>query len=148
MLDAYRDLIDGLTEESTTLRKILGDPVPDDLDPAAVALLKETRGREAAVLRRAQSIMRKENVNLREIGDEPEIAHAAEATDSPEALTDALIHDRGEIVSLLINLTLKDWERVVPHYTRGETTLSEEIEDHLVWEEAALDRLRDILGVS
>lgn len=148
MLDAYRDLIDGLTEESTTLRKLLGDPVPEDLNPEAVALLKETRGREAAVLRRAQSVMRKENVNLPEIDNEPEIVNAAEATDAPEALTDALMHDRGELVSLLINLTLKDWERVVPHYTRGETTLSEEIEDHLTWEEAALERFRAALGTS
>ena len=148
MLDAYRDLIDGLTEESTTLRKLLGDPVPDDLNPEAVALLKETRGREAAVLRRAQSVMRKENVNLREIESEPEVVNAGDVNDSPEALTDALMHDRGEIVSLLINLTLKDWERVVPHYTRGETTLSEEIEDHLTWEEAALERFRAALGKS
>ena len=148
MLDAYRDLIDGLTEESTTLRTLLGDPVPDDLNPEAVALLKETRGREAAVLRRAQSVMRKENVNLRDIESEPEVINAAAATDSPEALTDALMHDRGEIVSLLINLTLKDWERVVPHYSRGETTLSEEIEDHLTWEEAALERFRAALGTS
>lgn len=148
MLDAYRDLIDGLTEESTTLRTLLGDPVPEDLNPEAVALLKEARGREAAVLRRAQSVMRKENVNLPEIDNEPEIVNAAEATDAPEALTDALMHDRGELVSLLINLTLKDWERVVPHYTRGETTLSEEIEDHLTWEEAALERFRAALGTS
>ena len=148
MLDAYRDLIDGLTEESTTLRKILGNPVPDDLNPEAVALLKETRAREAAVLRRAQSVMRKENINLREMEQEPEVVNAAAATESPEALTEALMLDRGEIVSLLINLTLKDWERVVPHYTRGETTLSEEIEDHLTWEEASLERFRAALGLS
>jgi hypothetical protein len=92
--------------------------------------------------------MRKENVNLRDIESEPEVINAAAATDSPEALTDALMHDRGEIVSLLINLTLKDWERVVPHYSRGETTLSEEIEDHLTWEEAALERFRAALGTS
>lgn len=148
MLDAYRDLIDGLTEESTTLRGILGNPVPDDLDPEALALLKEARGREAAVLRRAQSVMRKENVNLREIEKEPEVLNAGDASGSPEELTEALILDRGEIVSLLINLTLKDWERVVPHYTRGETTLSEEVEDHLSWEEASLERFRVALGVS
>lgn len=148
MLDAYRDLIDGLTQESTTLREMLGNPVPDTLDPDAVSLLQELRGREAAVLRRAQSIMRKENVNLREIENEPEIAHASDSTETPEQLTAAFIHDRGELVSLLINLTLKDWERKVPHYTRGETTLSDEIEDHLTWEEEMLDRLRSSLGTS
>lgn len=148
MLDAYRDLIDGLTQESTTLREMLGNPVPDTLDPEALALLQELRGREAAVLRRAQSIMRKENVNLREIENEPEIVNASHSTESPEELTAAFIHDRGELVSLLINLTLKDWERKVPHYARGETTLSDEIEDHLTWEEELLDRFRSTLSTS
>lgn len=146
MLDSYRDLIDGLTEESTTLREMLGNPVPDGLDAEAVLLLKMLRGREAAVLRRAQSIMRKENVNLKDIDREPEILQAANSGESPEGLTSSFIQDRGELVSLLMNLTLKDWERKVPHYSRGETTLSDEIEDHLTWEEEMLDRFRSTLA--
>lgn len=146
MLDAYRDLIDGLTEESTTLRELLGEPVPDDLPPEALALLQQVRGREAAVLRRSQSVMRKENVNLRDIANEPDVVNAAGRDATPEQLTEGIILDRGELVSLLINLTLKDWERKVPHFTRGETTLSEEIEEHLTWEEESLERFREILG--
>lgn len=148
MLDSYRDLIDGLTEESTTLRELLGTPVSDDLAPEAVSLLKVLRGREAAVLRRAQSVMRKQNVNLREIENEPEVANARDLEGSPEDLTANLIHDRGELVSLLMNLTLKDWERKVPHYARGETTLSDEIEDHLTWEEEMLERFQSVLKAS
>lgn len=146
MLDAYRDLIDGLTEESTTLREMLGDPVPDDVSPGLLAALKEIRGREAAMLRRAQSIMRGEQVNLREIGNEPEVKNAAVSEESPEELMRAFILDRGELVSLLINLTLKDWERRVPHYTHGETTLSDEIETHLTWEEESLERVEALLA--
>jgi hypothetical protein len=146
MLDSYRDLIDGLTEESTTLRELLGTPVPDDLAPAVLALLREVRGREAAVLRRSQSVMRKENVNLRPIENEPEVANAAESGESPEALMSAFVHDRGELVSLLMNLTLKDWERPVNHHVLGETTLSDEIEDHLTWEEDMLERFRGALA--
>ncbi|HVL25249.1 MAG TPA: hypothetical protein VM450_14265 [Thermomicrobiales bacterium] len=146
MLDSYRDLIDGLTEESTTLRELLGTPVPDDLAPEVLALLREVRGREAAVLRRSQSVMRKENVNLRPIEDEPEVANAADAGEAPEALMSAFVHDRGELVSLLMNLTLKDWERPVHHRVLGETTLSDEIEDHLTWEEDMLERFRGALA--
>jgi len=146
MLDAYRDLLDGLTEESTTLRELLGNPVPDDLSPRVLALLKEVRGREAAVLRRSQAVMRKENVNLRPIDDESEVANAEDAQGSPEELMAAFVHDRGELVSLLMNLTLKDWERPVHHQTLGETTLSDEIEDHLTWEEDILDRVRSALA--
>lgn len=146
MLDAYRDLIDGLTEESTTLRDMLGEPVPDDISPELRSALQEIRGREAAMFRRAQSIMRGENVNLREIGNEPEVKNAASLEESPEELMQAFIHDRGELVSLLINLTLKDWEKKVPHYTHGETTLSDEIETHLTWEEESLSRVESLLA--
>lgn len=145
MLDAYRDLIDGLTEESTTLRELLGTPVPDDISPELLAALQEIRGREAAMLRRSQAIMRGENVNLRSIENEPEVKNAASSDDSSEELMQAFVLDRGELVSLLINLTLKDWERKVPHYTLGETTLSDEIETHLTWEEESLERVQDLL---
>ena len=86
MLDAYRDLIEGLTEESTTLREILGNPVPDDLAPEALSLLKEVRAREAAMFTRAQKIMRGENVNLRAIENEPTVVNAAGLEGTPEEL--------------------------------------------------------------
>lgn len=146
MLDAYRDLIEGLTEESTTLRKMLGSPVPSDLDGEALALLKEVRARESAMFTRAQKIMRGENVNLRAIENEPAVVNAAELQGTPEELLEGFEHDRGELVSLLINLTLKDWERKVPHWVEGETTLSDEVEIHLTWEEETLPRFESVLG--
>lgn len=146
MLDAYRDLIDGLTEESTTLRELLGTPVPADLPIEAVDLLKIARAREGAMLQRSQKIMRSENVNLRAIENEPAIVAAAELADSPEVLLTAIETDRGELVSVLINLTLKEWERKVPHYSLGETTLADEIEEHLTWEEDVLSRFEKTLG--
>lgn len=146
MLDAYRDLIDGLTEESTTLRKMLGNPVSDDLPSDAYALLKDVRMREAVMLNRSQKIMRGESVNLRDIASEPRILKAAEQTESPEELLQGMILDRGELVSLLINLTLKDWERKVPHWVLGETTISDEVEQHLTWEEETLPRFEEALN--
>lgn len=146
MLDAYRDLIDGLTQESTTLRKMLGDPVADDLDPELVTLLKEVRAREAIMLSRSQKIMRGESVNLRAIESEPSVRNAANLEGTPEEILSAIIHDRGELVSLLINLTLKDWERSVPHWVHGETTLSDEVEEHLTWEEQTISRFEAALG--
>ncbi|HEV2068077.1 MAG TPA: hypothetical protein VGR08_14705 [Thermomicrobiales bacterium] len=144
MLDSYRDLIDGLLETPSRMRERLGEPVPDDVPEETVAVLREMRAREAATLRRAQSVMRKENATLRAIEDEPEMAalHAdVDVTDSPEALLSAFNHYRSEVVSLLVNLTLRDWERPVNHAVLGETVLSEEIEDHLTWDETLADRI-------
>lgn len=146
MLDAYRDLIEGLTEESTTLREMLGTPVPNDLPADALALLKEARAREAVMLKRSQRIMRGENVNLRAIESEPDLVNATDLPGTPDELLAGLEHDRGELVSLLINLTLKDWERKVPHWVLGETTLSDEVEEHLTWEEDTLPRFEAALG--
>ncbi len=44
-------------------------------------------------------------------------------------------------ISLLVNLTPRDWERPVNHEIPGETVLSEEIDDHLTWDETIIDRL-------
>ncbi len=146
MLDAYQDLIDGLTEESTTLRELLGTPVSDDLSPDVVAFLKQMRAREGAMLRRSQRIMRHDRINLRAIENEPDVVNAADLDASPEELLAAFQADRGELVSLLINLTLKDWELKVPHYVSGETTIAEEIETHLTWEEETLAEVEAALA--
>ena len=145
MLDAYRDLIEGLTEESNTLRDMLGTPVADDLNDEALLLLKEVRAREGAMLSRAQKIMRGENVNLRAMESEPSVKNAADMEGTPEEILAGMIYDRGELVSLLINLTLKDWDRKVPHWVLGETTMADEIEEHLTWEEDTLPRFEAAL---
>jgi spore cortex formation protein SpoVR/YcgB (stage V sporulation) len=143
MLDSYRDLVDGLLETPTTLRDALGDPV-GDVSPDSAARLRELRAREAVNLRRAQAIMRRDHILLRAIEDEPEIVALANPVSSPATPEEDLAtfsHDRSELISLLVNLTLKDWERPVDHDRTGETTLADEIEDHLTWDEAITARI-------
>lgn len=158
MLDSYRDLIDGLLETPSALRSLLGDPVPDDLAPPMVEVLREMEAREIATLRRARSVMRKDAVSLPAIEHEPELEALSGASGSvpgdgrtgqrPEVLPETLLTSfndhRSELVSLLVNLTLRDWERPVNHEILGETVLSEEIEDHLTWDESIIDRLNSI----
>lgn len=143
MLDNYRDLIDGLLETPTTLRAALGDPVPETLDPERAALLLELRVREAVNLRRLQSIMRHEPILLLAMEDEPDIRALRPATGdpTPEADMATFSHDRSELISLLVNLTLRDWERGVNHDRTGETSLADEVEDHLTWDEAIVAKL-------
>ncbi len=138
MLDNYRDLIDGLLETPTTVRAALGDPVPETLDPERASLLLELRVREAVNLRRLQSIMRHEPILLLAMEDEPDIRALRPATGDPTPEQDmaTFSHDRSELISLLVNLTLRDWERGVNHDRTGETSLAAEVEDHLTWDEA------------
>jgi hypothetical protein len=143
MLDNYRDLIDGLLETPTALRAALGDPVPETLDSEHASRLLELRVREAVNLRRLQSIMRKEPILLLAIEDEPEIRALRPATGDPTPEQDlaTFSHDRSELISLLVNLTLRDWERPIDHDRSGETTLAEEIETHLTWDEEITAKL-------
>ncbi|HEU0165181.1 MAG TPA: hypothetical protein VFQ54_09050 [Thermomicrobiales bacterium] len=145
MLDSYRDLIDGLLATPSALRLALGDPVPESVSPAVLQLLVELRARELVMLRRARSIMRAESAALRDVMDEPELkaAHAGEATEAtPEELIAGFNTDRSELVSLLMNVTIREWERPVDHHVNGETTLAEEIDDHLTWDEDVIARIR------
>jgi hypothetical protein len=143
MLDSYRDLVDGLLATPTALREALGTPVPDNITPETAALLHELRVREAVNLRRVQAAMRREPILLLAIEDEPEIRtlEPVDAATIPEEELGIFNHDRSELISLLVNLTLKDWERPINHDRTGETTLADEIEDHLTWDEALVARI-------
>lgn len=137
MLDAYRDLIDELLSTPTEIRALLqqaGEPSPE-----AVRLIAELRDRDAAVLARAQRMTREQAPYLEERDAEPGAAEDAESV-----LAD-MESARGDLVSLLINLSLKDWERTAMHPSRGELVLAEEIEDHVEFDEAQRVAIRDAL---
>ncbi len=143
MLDSYRDLIDGLLDTPSTLRTALGEPIPEDAPAEVANLLLELRVREAVNLRRLQAIMRHEPILLLAMEDEPEMRALRPATGdpAPEAEMATFSHDRSELISLLVNLTLRDWDRGVNHDRTGETTLADEVEDHLTWDEAIVAKL-------
>lgn len=150
MLDSYRDLLDGLLESPTALREALGDPLPETITPDQLALLAEIRAREGAMVRRAQAIVREtphgSRPTLRAIEDEPEVkglaANPEAANGSVADLFAGFSNDRSELVSLLMNVTIREWEQSIDHHGKGETTLADEIEDHLMWDEAMVARMR------
>lgn len=145
MLDNYQDLIEGLTETPSILRELLGNPVPDNLPAEVRASLAELCNREKVEVRRVQSIMRHRQARLRPIQYEPELAQPGDEPDDPEAMLALFNNERSELISLLVNLTLRDWDRKVDHEEKGEITLADEIEDHLTWDEAMLDRFKTLL---
>ena len=111
MLDAYRDLLDELLSMPTEIRGLLqqnSDPSPD-----AVRLIAELRDRDQAILARAQRMTREDTPYLDVEAELPRESH-----DAQEILTE-METARGDLVSLLINLSLKDWERGAIHPTKG-----------------------------
>ena len=139
MLDSFQDLIEGLTETPSSLRELLGNPVPDDIPEEVKAKLAELCTREKVEVRRVQAVMRERKARLRPIQYEPEMRQLDEAVTSPEAMLMDFNNERSELISLLVNLTLRDWDQPVDHEEKGEITLADEIENHLVWDEDMLD---------
>lgn len=138
MLDNYRDLIDELLGTPSTLRASLGgEGAPS---PEVARLVAELRDRDAAVLDRLQRLTRER---------EPYLTPLAPAEPAMPASRDELLQSfdaaRSELVSLLMNLTLRDWERI-GFEPSGEVRVADEVERHVEFDEDHLARIRAALG--
>jgi hypothetical protein len=141
VLDAYRDLIDELLGTPTEIRQLVTAAGDSAVPPDAVQIIAALRDRDRAVLDRAQTITRQQEPFLRSIR-----LTARPDEDLARAL-DEMEQARGDLVSLLINLSLKDWERPAIDETEGEETLADEIERHVEFDETQRARFRDIVSV-
>jgi hypothetical protein len=101
------------------------------------------------VLERLQRVQREPFPHLRALPSGEELAAArAEAAGDAETLLAAFDTARGDLVSLLMNLTLKDWEKTATHETEDVVTLAEEVERHVEFDEEHVARVREGLAVS
>ena len=145
MLDTYRDLIDELLGTPSALRELMGDRAAGEAPAAALGLVAGLLARDRVVLRRLQTMQRAPNAHLRALD-------AGEGASGDGGDAAALLGEfdtaRGDLVSLLMNLTLKDWERTATHETDGEITLAEEVERHVEFDEDRLARIRAALADS
>lgn len=135
MLDAFRELIDELLSAPAALRDAGLATTDDPEQRRALVLLTE---RDAALLDRIQKTIRTSSPVLKAPPDSP----------SPAALersSEELMHEfdtgRGELVSLLMNLTLKDWERTAIDWNGQEISVADDVEEHVEYDEAVRDAL-------
>ncbi len=137
MLDNYRDLIDELLGTPAALRTLSGDAGPEALPAGVVSLIGELRDRDLELQARLQTMLRQRNPYLRALAEAPQPMAGAE---DAAAVLQGFDSARGELVSLLMNLTLKDWERTATHEVEGEITLAEEVERHVEFDEDRVAR--------
>ena len=137
MLDAYRDLIEDLTATPAAIRRALD---AGEGEPAAAAeLIAELRDRDRAVYDRLQTMLRQRDPVLR-----PFPAPIGGERDA-EAALDGFNAIRGELVSLLMNLTLRDWERTAIAEAGDEVVLADEVERHVEFDEDLRVRIETAL---
>ena len=140
MLDAYRDLIDDLLSTPSDIRGLVAAAGATDASPDAARLIAEIRDRDRAILERVQKITREETPYL-----PPLRSGVPNENQDFLALLDDMEAARGDLVSLLINLSLKDWTRPAIDETEGETTLADEIEQHVEFDEIHRRMLRETM---
>ena len=137
MLDSYQDLIDELLGTPTILRQGL-DERSGASRPEAARLIAALRDRDLAVLERLQTMLRQRDPVLRPL---PEARVRSEDPD-PEAALAGFSTARGEVISLLMNLTLRDWERTAIDASGGKIMLDEEVERHVEFDEEHVERFK------
>lgn len=141
MLDNYRELIDELLGTPTRLRALAGERGADSLPADTLRLMAELRDRDRVLHERLQTMLRQRDPWLPAITASP-----ATAPDDPAALLTEVDTGRSDLVSMLVNLSLKDWERSAIHETDGEISLAEEVERHVDFDEEQMARIEASIG--
>jgi hypothetical protein len=141
VLDAYQDLIDELLGTPTEIRGLVEAAGDAAAPPEAIQLIAELGDRDRAILERIQRITREQDPFLKtwQLPARPAVADVNSVLDQLELA-------RGDLVSILINLSLKDWARTAIDETEGEETLADEIERHVEFDETQRARVRAIMG--
>jgi hypothetical protein len=141
MLDAYRDLIDELLDTPNAIRGTIDAHGAGEVPEEARRLIAGLRDRDRAVLSRLQTMTRQEAPYLQALRlEEPAVDE-----DLPDLL-EKMETARGDLVSLLMNLSLKDWERRAIHETEGEISLADEVEHHVEFDEDQRQQLQELMS--
>jgi hypothetical protein len=106
-------------------------------------LIAQIRDRDRSILERAQKMTREELPYLSAMR-----SNVPNENEDLSALLDDMEVARGDLVSLLINLSLKDWTRQAVDETGSEITLADEIEQHVEFDERLRRTLRESVSSS
>jgi hypothetical protein len=132
MLDEYQDLI----EELLGTPGIVREAMAEGQDPEQVALVATLYARDQEALSRVQRLIRETAPHFTVLPDFDAAVASATIPDDPDAMLASFDTTRGDLVSLLMNLTLKDWERTATSDAGGTVSLVDEVEQHVEFDEA------------
>ena len=132
MLDDFQDLIEELLGTPAAMRVALAG-APSDLALRLVAALSK---RDVTELERFHRYIRQTEPHMRALpGAAVIIANPPETTATAAETLASFDTARGDLVSLLMNMTLRDWERQATHDEGGFISLAEEVERHVEFDE-------------
>ena len=130
MLDSYRELLDIVVQGPTQLKsaaETAGEPPEGEWSAAQV--LAHMAAAEHLWLERLNLLLREKEPRIRPGGSGKTAEVQEQLMDGTVANNlDAFNTTRGEIVSLLMGLSLRDWERTGIHDTTGEISIADVVE--------------------
>jgi len=150
MLDNYRELIDLLTETPTRLKELVeGWPLPaqrSNEDWGPIEVIAHLADAERLSRQRIARMLAEDTPYFRAM-NQIEMARAGDyASRTLEDVLDAFGRERAETVSLLMNLSPKDWTRTAIHETRNEISVEDIVEDLIEHDREHLEQIRQLLG--
>ena len=140
MLDSFRELIDELLSAPAALR---GAGLADSTDVDTLLSLALITERDAALLDRIQKTIRS---NVPVLKAPPDTPSSESLEGSATDLLDRFDTGRGELISLLMNLTLKDWERTAIDWNGQEISVADDVEQHVEFDEEVQEKLTEQRG--
>ena len=140
MLDAFRELIDELLSAPAALRS---SGIGSTENPETLSTLALITERDAALLDRIQKTIRTDTPVHKA---PPESPSPAFLEGGSAEMLDRFDTGRGELVSLLMNLTLKEWERIAIDWHGQELSVSDDVEAHVDFDEQVQSELMHALS--
>jgi hypothetical protein len=129
VLDSYRELLDELAATPTQLREMAsraGSPRPGE--PDAATILAQLAASEQAYFAQLNTLLNEVNPVLRSSEAAVNARVDELAGQSWQENLDAFNAVRGETISLLMGMTLNDWEKSGGHPESGSISIADLIE--------------------
>ncbi len=128
-LDNYRELIDELASFPVDLRAAVeaaGDPPPGEWDAARIVAHIATG--DEFWLARLNLLLNETEPFLPEFGPAADARTSALLENSVEENLASFSDVRGQIVSMLMSMTLGDWDRAGTHELHGQRSITDTVE--------------------
>jgi uncharacterized damage-inducible protein DinB len=145
VLDSYRELLDLLAQSPVQLRTAAtaaGDAPDGEWNGAQV--MAHIAAVEQLWFDRLSSIMHKPSPLLKAPGGEIAALQERLMSGTVADNIEEFNRVRGETVSLLMGLSLRDWEKTGTHETRGEMSIADIVENAIDHDAEHLGQLRDL----
>ncbi|MDW8060121.1 MAG: DinB family protein [Thermomicrobium sp.] len=144
MLHPYQELIDLLAETPRRLTGLLANSEArsPDRQEKLTRVVAHLAAVEALLRERIRRMVAQETPYFRAI----DLASAAEAVPSLAEAVQRLGQERGETLTTLMTLSLKDWERSAIHETLGEVTVEDLVEQLVEHDRAHLEQIERLLA--